>query len=94
MAFADKVLCSGYITNFDVKNELFNGYYLNLSERIRTFVGYIGTYLKTQFMKIELVRVDDAFHFEGSGSSEVKIHVDGSPEIGGHNAGSVRWNYC
>mgnify|MGYP000436277665 CR=1 FL=1 len=38
-------------------------------------------------MKIELVRLDDAFHFEGTGSSEVKVHVDGSPEIGGHNAG-------
>ncbi len=38
-------------------------------------------------MKIELVRVDDAFHFEGSGSSDVTIHMDGSPEIGGHNAG-------
>ncbi|CAG5069524.1 Protein YhfA [Dyadobacter sp. CECT 9623] len=38
-------------------------------------------------MKIELVRVDDAFHFEGSGSSEVKVHTDGSPEIGGKNQG-------
>lgn len=38
-------------------------------------------------MRIELVRVDDAFHFQGSGSSDVTIHVDGSPEIGGHNAG-------
>ena len=42
---------------------------------------------KTPFMKIELVRVNDAFHFEGSGSSEIKVHVDGSPEIGGQNAG-------
>jgi putative redox protein len=38
-------------------------------------------------MKVELVRVDDAFHFEGSGSSEVRVHIDGSPAIGGHNAG-------
>jgi putative redox protein len=38
-------------------------------------------------MKIELVRVDDAFHFEGTGSSEIKVHTDGSPEIGGHNQG-------
>lgn len=38
-------------------------------------------------MKVELVRVDDAFHFEGSGSSEVKVHTDGSPEIGGSNQG-------
>lgn len=38
-------------------------------------------------MKIELVRVDDAFHFAGSGSSDVTVHVDGSTEIGGNNAG-------
>lgn len=38
-------------------------------------------------MKVELVRVDDAFHFEGTGSSEVKVHTDGSPEIGGQNLG-------
>ncbi|WP_025762285.1 OsmC family protein [Dyadobacter tibetensis] len=38
-------------------------------------------------MKIEMVRVDDAFHFEGTGSSSIKVHTDGSPEIGGQNAG-------
>ncbi len=38
-------------------------------------------------MKVELVRVNDAFHFEGTGSSEVKVHTDGSPEIGGVGAG-------
>ena len=38
-------------------------------------------------MKVELVRLDDAFHFEGTGSSDVKVHTDGSPEIGGSNAG-------
>jgi putative redox protein len=38
-------------------------------------------------MKVELVRVNDAFHFEGSGSSEVKVHTDGSPDIGGSNLG-------
>lgn len=38
-------------------------------------------------MKVELVRVNDAFHFEGSGSSEIKVHTDGSPEIGGTNLG-------
>lgn len=38
-------------------------------------------------MKIEIVRVDDAFHFEGTGSSEIKVHTDGSPEIGGSNQG-------
>lgn len=39
-------------------------------------------------MKVELVRVDDDFHFEGSGSSEVKVHIDGAEAIGGHNAGA------
>lgn len=38
-------------------------------------------------MKVEIVRVDDDFHFEGSGSSQIKVHTDGSPEIGGHNQG-------
>lgn len=38
-------------------------------------------------MKIELVRVDDGFHFEGSGSSDVKVHIDAAPNIGGQNAG-------
>ena len=38
-------------------------------------------------MKVEIVRVDDAFHFEGSGSSDIKVHTDGSPEIGGGNQG-------
>ena len=38
-------------------------------------------------MKVELVRVGDGFHFEGTGSSNVKIHTDGSPEIGGQNEG-------
>tara|TARA_R110002124_G_scaffold14483_11_gene64475 strand:+ start:395 stop:823 length:429 start_codon:yes stop_codon:yes gene_type:complete len=38
-------------------------------------------------MKIELIRLDDAFHFEGTGSSDVKVHTDGSPAIGGSNAG-------
>jgi putative redox protein len=38
-------------------------------------------------MKVELVRIGDGFHFEGSGSSDVKVHTDGSPEIGGENLG-------
>jgi putative redox protein len=39
------------------------------------------------FMKIELVRVDDAFHFEARGSSDVVVHTDAAPAIGGQNAG-------
>jgi putative redox protein len=38
-------------------------------------------------MKIELVRVDDAFHFEARGSSDTVVHTDASPAIGGQNAG-------
>lgn len=39
-------------------------------------------------MKVELVRVDDAFHFEASGSSsQVTVHTDAAEEIGGRNAG-------
>lgn len=39
-------------------------------------------------MKIELNRVNDAVHFAASAtSSPVKIHIDGSPEIGGQALG-------
>lgn len=39
-------------------------------------------------MKVELVRVDDGFHFEGRGSSsEVVVHTDAAENIGGANAG-------
>ncbi|MCU0323750.1 MAG: OsmC family protein [Spirosomaceae bacterium] len=39
-------------------------------------------------MKVELTRVDDAFHFEAVGVSGVKNNIDANPEIGGHNMGS------
>ncbi|UTA66452.1 OsmC family protein [Emticicia sp. 21SJ11W-3] len=39
-------------------------------------------------MKVELVRVDDAFHFEATGVSGVTNHIDANVEIGGHNAGA------
>lgn len=39
-------------------------------------------------MKVELVRVDDAFHFVANGASEVAVHLDGAPDIGGQNAGA------
>ncbi len=39
-------------------------------------------------MKIELKRVNDAVHFEASApSTSVKVHIDGSPEIGGEALG-------
>lgn len=39
-------------------------------------------------MKIELKRVNEAVHFEASSpSSTVKVHIDGSPEIGGQGLG-------
>jgi len=38
-------------------------------------------------MKVELTRLNDAVHFEASGSGSVKVHVDGSPEIGGQGLG-------
>lgn len=38
-------------------------------------------------MKVELVRVDDGFHFEATGSSDQKVHTDASPALGGKNAG-------
>lgn len=39
-------------------------------------------------MQVELVRVDDAFHFEAAGQSGVTQHIDGAVDIGGHNAGA------
>jgi putative redox protein len=39
-------------------------------------------------MEVNLARVDQDFHFAGTGTSGVEIHIDGSPEIGGHNAGA------
>lgn len=39
-------------------------------------------------MKVELKRVNDAVHFEASApSSNIKVHIDGSPEIGGEGLG-------
>ncbi len=38
-------------------------------------------------MKVELVRVDDAFHFQASGSSEAQVSIDAAEAIGGKNAG-------
>ena len=39
-------------------------------------------------MKVELSRLNDAVHFEGSApSSTVKVHIDGSEAIGGQGLG-------
>ena len=38
-------------------------------------------------MKVELNMVNDAVHFEGSGSGNVKVHIDGSEAIGGMGLG-------
>lgn len=39
-------------------------------------------------MKIELDRVDDAFHMEGRGMSSVVVNIDAAADIGGKNAGA------
>jgi putative redox protein len=39
-------------------------------------------------MQVELVRQDDAFHFEAIGVSGIPVNIDGSVDIGGHNAGA------
>ncbi len=58
------------------------------SERNRIFAKNKILILLLDPMKVELVRVDDAFHFEGTGSApDVKIHTDAAANIGGHNAG-------
>ena len=39
-------------------------------------------------MQVELIRIDDAFHFEASGMSGVPVHIDAAENVGGHNAGA------
>ncbi|MGV3640854.1 MAG: OsmC family protein [Adhaeribacter sp.] len=39
-------------------------------------------------MKVELRRVNNAFHFEAVGVAGVPVHMDASPDIGGENAGA------
>ena len=39
-------------------------------------------------MKIELNRINKELHFQGIGIADVAINIDGSPEIGGENAGA------
>ncbi len=39
-------------------------------------------------MQVELIRVNDAFHFEAKGMSGVPVEIDAAENIGGHNAGS------
>lgn len=38
-------------------------------------------------IKIELNRLDDAFHFEAANEQGKTVHIDASPDIGGHNQG-------
>ena len=50
--------------------------------------GQLNT-LKSIRMRVNLERVNDAVHFEGtSHSTTVKVHIDGNPEIGGQGLGS------
>ena len=39
-------------------------------------------------MKIELNRINKELHFQGTGITDVAVNIDGSPEIGGENAGA------
>jgi putative redox protein len=39
-------------------------------------------------MNVTLQRVDDDFHFEAVGAAGVKVNIDGSESIGGHNLGA------
>jgi putative redox protein len=38
-------------------------------------------------MKIQLKRLNDAVHFEGSNADGNSIHIDGSPDVGGEGKG-------
>jgi putative redox protein len=39
-------------------------------------------------MRVDIVRVDDAFHFQATGTAGVPVSIDSSPETGGHNLGA------
>jgi putative redox protein len=43
---------------------------------------------ETATMTVQLVRQDDAFHFAATGAAGVRLDIDGSTDIGGHNAGA------
>ena len=38
-------------------------------------------------VKVNLKRVNDAYHFEASNEDAVKAHIDASPDVGGENKG-------
>ena len=39
-------------------------------------------------MEVNLTRLNEDFHFAATGTSGVAVHMDGAPEIGGHNQGA------
>ena len=39
-------------------------------------------------MQVELVRINNAFHFEAKGTSGVPVQIDAAEDIGGNNLGS------
>jgi len=39
-------------------------------------------------MKVNLKRVDQAFHFSGTGSDNIPVQIDASESVGGHHAGA------
>ncbi len=39
-------------------------------------------------MRVNLSRINDAVHFEAKGTSDVTVHIDGSPDAGGKNSGA------
>ena len=39
-------------------------------------------------MKVQLKRINDAFHFAGTGSDPVEVHMDAAESIGGIHAGA------
>ena len=39
-------------------------------------------------MQVELIRINNAFHFEAKGTSGVPVQIDAAEDIGGNNLGS------
>jgi putative redox protein len=55
---------------------------------IKNWIDYVSLKtLKNIVMRIELKRLDDAFHFEAVSETGNVAHMDAGPSIGGHNKG-------
>jgi putative redox protein len=76
-----KIVISNYFLKFEnAKLSIWN-YFCKISVEILQKYFFI-------IMEVELIRVDQAFHFEAKGSSNKTVHIDAAEAIGGTNSGA------